>query len=93
MARGGPEVADIFRRYGESYRQRHAASLSTAQRRVMTAIELCRTAALRGHVEQCDHCDHQRICYNSCIMGKFLNGESTIDPAQLACIPDDFTLH
>jgi Transposase zinc-binding domain len=75
MARGGPEVADVFRRYGEAYRQRHGASLSTAQRRVMTAIELCRTAALGGHVEQCDHCDHQRICYDSCIMGKFGNGE------------------
>jgi len=77
MARGGPEVADIFRRYGEAYRQRHGASLSTAQRRVMTAIELCRTAALGGHVEQCDHCDHQRVCYNSCLMGKLGNGEST----------------
>jgi Putative transposase/Transposase zinc-binding domain len=66
MPRGGPEVADIFRRYGEAYRLRHGASLSTAQRRVMSAIELCRTAALGGHVEQCDHCDHQRICFNSC---------------------------
>jgi len=26
MARGGPEVADVFRRYGEAYRQRHGAS-------------------------------------------------------------------
>jgi hypothetical protein len=32
----------------------------------MSAIELCRTAALGGHVERCDRCDHQRICYNSC---------------------------
>ena len=39
------EVADIFRRYGEAYRQKFGASLSTAQRRVMTAIEVCRTAA------------------------------------------------
>ena len=66
MARGGPEVADIFRRYGDTYRQRHGTSLSTAQRRVMTAIEQCRTAALGGHIEKCDHCDHQRICYDSC---------------------------
>src|SRR5499425_1527011 len=66
MARCGPEVADIFRRYGDAYRQHHGGSLSTAQRRVMTAIELCRTAALGGHIEQCDHCDHQRISYNSC---------------------------
>ena len=72
MARSGPEVADVFRRYGQAYR---GASLCTAQRRVMSAIELCRTAALGGHVERCDRCDHQRICYNSCIMGKFCNGE------------------
>ena len=32
----------------------------------MSAIELCRTAALGGHVEQCDQCAHQRISYNSC---------------------------
>ena len=66
MARSGPEVADIFRRYGEAYRAQHEAQLSTAQRRVMTAIELCRTAALGGHVEQCDHCGHSRIAFNSC---------------------------
>ena len=66
MAPGSPEVADVFRHYGEAYRQRCGASLSTAQRRVMRAIELCRTAALGGHVEQCDNCGHQRISYNSC---------------------------
>jgi hypothetical protein len=32
----------------------------------MRAIERCRTAALGGHVEQCDTCGHQRIAYNSC---------------------------
>ncbi len=66
MPRGAAEVADVFRRYGDAYRQQHGSSLSTAQRRVMTAIEQCRTAALGGHVEQCDACGHQRIAYNSC---------------------------
>ena len=46
-----PEVADVFRRYGGSYREQHGASLSTAQRRAMSAIEDCRTAALGGHVK------------------------------------------
>ncbi len=32
----------------------------------MSAIERCRTAALGGHVEQCDHCGHLRIAFNSC---------------------------
>ena len=58
------EVADIFRRYGDAYRL--ANTLSYAQRRVMRAIEQCRTAALGGHVEACDSCGHQRISYNSC---------------------------
>jgi hypothetical protein len=31
----------------------------------MTAIAACRTAALGGHVEQCDHCGHTRVWYNS----------------------------
>ena len=66
MPRGAAEVADVFRRYGDAYRQQHGASLSTAQRRAMTAIERCRTAALGGHVEECDVCGHQRIFYNSC---------------------------
>src|ERR1700737_3868671 len=66
MDRPKLEVADVFRRYGEAYRQEHGASLSVAQRRVMTAIEVCRTAVLGGHLEQCDHCGHQRNAYNSC---------------------------
>jgi hypothetical protein len=60
------EVADIFRRYGETYRQTHATSMPAAQRRAMRAIQVCRTAALGGHIEQCDQCGHQRAAYNSC---------------------------
>ncbi len=66
MDRPKLEVADVFRRYGAAYRDRHGASLSTAQRRVMSAIEKCRTAALGGHLERCDECGHERNCYNSC---------------------------
>jgi Putative transposase/Transposase zinc-binding domain len=66
MDRPKLEVADIFRRYGEAYRQHHGAALSPAQRRVMTAIELCRTAALGGHLERCDNCAYERPCYDSC---------------------------
>jgi putative transposase/transposase-like zinc-binding protein len=60
------EVADVLRRYGETYRAEHEGSLSVAQRRVMQAITACRTAALGGHRERCDTCDHERIAYNSC---------------------------
>ena len=46
MDRPKLEVADVFRRYGEAYRQQHGASMSRGQRRVMSAIEVCRTATL-----------------------------------------------
>jgi len=60
------EVADVFRRHGAGWRAANEAHLSLAQRRVMTAIEICRTEALGGHVERCDDCAHTRIAYNSC---------------------------
>jgi len=66
MNRPKLEVADVFRLYGEAYREKHGPSLSTAQRRVMSAIEVCRTAALGGHLEHCDSCPYERPCYDSC---------------------------
>ena len=66
MDRPKLEVAEVFRRYGAAYRDKHGASMSTQQRRVMAAIEVCRTAALGGHLERCDQCGHERNCFNSC---------------------------
>ncbi len=66
MTRPRLEVADIFRRFGPAWRAANAGHLSPAQRRVMRAVELCRTAELGGHVEQCADCAHTRIAYNSC---------------------------
>jgi len=60
------EVADVFRRHGAAYRDAHAGHLSRGQRRVMGAIETCRSATLGGHVEQCNDCGRLRIAYNSC---------------------------
>jgi hypothetical protein len=60
------EVADIFRRHGAAYREAHGRHLSRGQRRVMGAIETCRSAALGGHVEQCNGCGQLRVAYNSC---------------------------
>lgn len=60
----GLEVAEIFRQHGPAYRESHR--LSRNELRVMRAIEVCRTAALGGHKDQCDHCGHVEISYNSC---------------------------
>src|SRR5262245_10063285 len=64
MASSGLEVADIFRQFGAAYRQQHA--LPRHHLRAMSAIESCRTAALGGHLYECDQCGSPQILYNSC---------------------------
>ena len=61
-----PELADIFRQYGESYRKTHF--LLAPQRKVMRAVEVCRTKELGGHLKQCDTCGFEQPSYNSCLM-------------------------
>jgi hypothetical protein len=61
---GGLEVAEIFRQHGPAYRDSHRLSRNAL--RVMRAIEICRTAVLGGHKDQCDHCGHLEVSYNSC---------------------------
>ncbi len=57
-----PELADIFRAHGL-----RLGGLSAQARRVIDAITSCRTAALGGHVRECDlGCGYQEISYNSC---------------------------
>ena len=58
------EVGDIFALFGEKYKQEHKLPLQ--HRSVMFAIEHCRTSVLGGHVDECDHCGHKQISYNSC---------------------------
>jgi len=59
-----PEVQDIFRLYGNAYRESH--NLSYAQLKAMFAIQKCRTAELGAHREPCDSCGTVDISYNSC---------------------------
>jgi hypothetical protein len=66
VARPAFQVADVFRRHGEAYREANAGHLDRCQRRVMAAIEACRTAALGGHVLCCKKCGHKEIAYSSC---------------------------
>ena len=64
MPRPALELADIFREHGEAYRQTHP--LPPYLLRVMRAVEICRTATLGGHIEECDTCQQKRHSYNSC---------------------------
>jgi len=58
------ELADIFRLFGEEYRQNHP--LPSQHLKVIHLIEICRTAALGGHIEHCDACGYEVQAYNSC---------------------------
>ena len=60
-----PELADIFRSHGESYRRTHP--LPASHRKVMRAVEVCRTKELGGHLKQCDTCGFEHPTYNSCL--------------------------
>src|SRR5262249_39710937 len=51
---GALEVADMFRRHGEAFRQARAGRLGHIERHIIGAITACRTAVLGGHVEECD---------------------------------------
>jgi hypothetical protein len=59
-----PELADVFRQYGESYQRTHR--LTTSQQKVMRAVSVCRTPELGGHLDRCESCGFERPAYNSC---------------------------
>ncbi len=64
LARRRVELAALVRTHGAAYRQAHR--LTRGQHRALRAIAACRTAALGGHTDACDHCGALRIAYNSC---------------------------
>ena len=58
------DIADIVREHRPALEAQ--ACPSREQRRMLTAIGLCRTAKLGGHEEVCEHGDFRRNAYNSC---------------------------
>jgi Putative transposase/Transposase zinc-binding domain len=60
------ELGDIFRLHGPAYLTTFGDSLSHEQKNALRAIAVCRTAALGGHVDQCDQCGYRKISYCSC---------------------------
>jgi hypothetical protein len=66
MSRPPLEVADVVRQHGAAFLARYGPTLSGEQHRARRAIAVCRTAALGGHITQCDHCGHEAQAYNSC---------------------------
>lgn len=64
MTRPVYELATIIRQYKTSFTGKHQPLKQHLS--VLNALEKCRTAALGGHVDECDSCGHLRISYNSC---------------------------
>ncbi len=61
------EVADIIHAAGKGFIDKHRSWLTGLHRKVLSAIERCRTAALGGHRDRCSRCGHTvAISYNSC---------------------------
>jgi hypothetical protein len=58
------DIAHIVRRHRAALETE--TCLSPAQRRVLSDIERCRTAALGGHLDVCRSCGHEHPAYNSC---------------------------
>jgi hypothetical protein len=65
-ARGRPrfEIGDIVRAHRAALERERA--LTSDQRRALSAIAMCRTAALGGHLDVCTACGHEQPAYNSC---------------------------
>ena len=59
-----PDLGGILRRYRADFARSHP--VSPLQHKVLRALASCRTAALGGHLEQCDRCGHRRAVYHSC---------------------------
>ena len=60
----GVSLGEIVRRIGPRYEQSHR--LTRPQRRALRAISLCRTPALGGHLDQCNHCGFRHMVWHSC---------------------------
>jgi hypothetical protein len=58
------DIADIVRAHRAPLESRYP--LTYAQKRVLTAMERCRTPALGGHVDRCLSCGFEQPSYNSC---------------------------
>src|SRR5271165_3808792 len=66
MSRPLLEMADLVRNAGPTFVERSCQWMTWQPQKVLLAIERCRTAALGGHRDQCSHCGHSAISYNSC---------------------------
>lgn len=66
MSRSPLEVADVIRQHAGEFVAARSGKVTSAEHYALKCLATCRTAALGGHLEECDHCGHKRPAYNSC---------------------------
>ncbi len=59
-------LADVVRRHGPAYVERHGASLLPSHVHAIRAIAHCRTPVMGGHVAECAHCGAEHLLFHSC---------------------------
>jgi len=60
------ELADVFRRFADSYLAAYGATMPSWHRRAIDDILACRTQAMGGHLWRCDACAQEVFSYHSC---------------------------
>jgi hypothetical protein len=66
MSRPPLEVADLISAAGTAFFDHSRKWFTWLHLKILTAIVLCRTSALGGHVDECSRCGHRAISFNSC---------------------------
>ncbi len=64
MEAHGAEIATVIQNFLPDLQQKQL--LSGHLLRTLHALQICRTEAMGGRVEHCEHCGHEQIIYNSC---------------------------
>jgi hypothetical protein len=64
MEARGAEIATVIQNFLPELHRQHP--LSGHHLRTLHALQICRTEAMGGRVEHCEHCGHEQIVYNSC---------------------------
>ena len=59
-------VATVVRQFGSAYAARFGATMPAGHRRALDDLAACRTAAMGGHVTQCNTCGVEHYVYHSC---------------------------
>ena len=64
MEAHGAEIATVIQNFLPDLQQKQLFSGHLL--RTLHALQICRTEAMGGRVEHCEHCGHEQIVYNSC---------------------------